>query len=262
MKLSIITINYNNAAGLKKTVESIIPYCSKDVEYIVIDGNSTDGSIDIIRKYADRIDYWVSEPDKGIFNAMNKGTEKARGEYLLYINSGDIINNDVPINEITGTLTGEDLIYYDIAVVDENKGSRFIKTCDDYLDFKFFVESTLPHQSTFIKREFILEYGGYDETMKLGGDWALFTDAVCLKKCSYKHISTYFTTYFMDGISSDSGNFKLIWEEKDRHIRTKYEVYNSFYEDWIAKRKELYKLKTSITVRYAKKLGLLKWLKL
>ena len=90
MKLSIITINYNNCDGLRKTIESVIAQTTRDFEYIVIDGGSTDGSVDVIKEYADYIDYWVSEPDKGIYNAMNKGTRAAHGDFLLFLNSSFI----------------------------------------------------------------------------------------------------------------------------------------------------------------------------
>jgi glycosyltransferase involved in cell wall biosynthesis len=89
MKLSVITINYNNAIGLRKTIESVVNQTFRDYEYIIIDGGSTDGSVDVIKEYADKIDYWVSEPDKGIYNAMNKGVAAAHGEYTNFLNSGD-----------------------------------------------------------------------------------------------------------------------------------------------------------------------------
>lgn len=89
MKLSIITVNRNNTEGLRKTIESVVSQTYTDFEYIIIDGASTDGSVDIIKEYADRITYWVSEPDNGIYNAMNKGILKAKGEYLQFLNSGD-----------------------------------------------------------------------------------------------------------------------------------------------------------------------------
>ena len=105
-KLSIITINRNNAAGLRKTIESVVSQTYTDFEYIIIDGASTDGSVEVIKEYAEatlpcgeglgeRL-YWVSEPDKGIYNAMNKGILKAQGEYLLFLNSGDwLVDKDV-----------------------------------------------------------------------------------------------------------------------------------------------------------------------
>ena len=88
MKLSVITINYNNRDGLHKTIASVVNQSWREFEYIVIDGGSTDGSVDVIKSFADRIDYWVSEPDKGIYNAMNKGIDVAQGEYCIFINSG------------------------------------------------------------------------------------------------------------------------------------------------------------------------------
>ncbi len=84
MKLSIITINFNNAVGLKKTIESVVNQTSNDFEYIVIDGGSKDGSIDIIKKYDSKINYWISEPDNGIYHAMNKGILLAKGDYLEF----------------------------------------------------------------------------------------------------------------------------------------------------------------------------------
>lgn len=89
MKFSIITINYNNCEGLEKTIQSVIEQSYKGYEYIVIDGGSTDGSIDIIKKYEPSITFWVSEKDSGIYNAMNKGIRHSTGEYLNFMNSGD-----------------------------------------------------------------------------------------------------------------------------------------------------------------------------
>ena len=89
MKLSIITINYNNASGLRKTIESVVNQTSLEFEYIVIDGASTDGSIEIIKEFKDKITFWVSEPDTGIYNAMNKGIHSAKGKYCQFLNSGD-----------------------------------------------------------------------------------------------------------------------------------------------------------------------------
>ena len=95
-KLSIITINLNNAQGLEKTIKSVVSQTYSDYEYIIIDGASTDGSVDVIQEYRNKITYWVSEPDTGIYNAMNKGILKATGEYCQFLNSGDIlVDNNV-----------------------------------------------------------------------------------------------------------------------------------------------------------------------
>ena len=106
MKLSVITINFNNRDGLRKTIESVVKQTYKDFEYIIIDGGSTDGSVDVIKEYADKIDYWVSEPDKGIYNAMNKGIDVAKGEYCIFMNSGDVFFSNDVYNEVYEDLRG------------------------------------------------------------------------------------------------------------------------------------------------------------
>lgn len=262
MILSIITINFNNASGLKKTIESIVPHTHEKVEYIVIDGASTDESIDIIQQYSGKINYWISEPDSGIYNAMNKGVRQATGDYILFINSGDTIRPEAEINEILKQLTGEDIVYFNLEIADSFTGNSYIKEYPDHPDFKYFIEDTLPHPGSFIKKELLVDYGYYAEHLKITSDWVFFMDSVCINKCTYKHVNDYFSTFYLDGISSDEKNRKLIFEERNSHIKDAYPIYNSLYHDWVDKRTELYKLKTSTSVRYLKKFGLLKWLKL
>lgn len=263
MKLSIITINYNNADGLLRTIESIMPHCSEDIEYIIIDGASTDSSIKHIQKYTEQISYLVSEPDKGVFDAMNKGLSKATGDYLLFMNSGDILNKDIDLKKTISHLAGgEDIIFHNIEIANCHNAKKQVNTCPDYIDFKFFAERSLPHQASFIKTEVLKTYGGYNDSMKLAADWAFFADAICLRQCSYKHINECFSTYYLDGISSDSANHALLWEEKEEHIKEHYPLYHSLYKEWRSKSQELYKLKTSVSVRLLKKIGFLKWLKL
>ena len=100
MKYSIITINYNNRDGLEMTINSVLEQTYKDFEYIIIDGGSTDGSLEVIKKHAAQIDYWVSEPDNGIYNAMNKGIRKATGDYLNFMNSGDTYHTSSVLGDI------------------------------------------------------------------------------------------------------------------------------------------------------------------
>ena len=109
-KISVITISYNNKEGLEKSLKSVTSQDYKDFEYIVIDGGSNDGSKEILEKYSDKINYWVSEPDKGIYNAMNKGIEVANGEYLLFINSGDELFSSGILTEVVPELNGADII--------------------------------------------------------------------------------------------------------------------------------------------------------
>ena len=100
MLLSIITINYNDKEGLARTMNSVLSQTYTDFEYIVIDGGSNDGSKTIIEQHQDQLGYWVSEPDSGIYNAMNKGIAKANGEYILFLNSGDVLIDDTIIKYV------------------------------------------------------------------------------------------------------------------------------------------------------------------
>lgn len=110
MKLSIITVNFNDAGGLERTIKSVISQTFCDYEFIIIDGGSTDGSVEIIKVYSDRIDYWVSEMDRGIYHAMNKGVDQAHGDYCLFLNSGDSFYNDEVLEKLSKFESNDDII--------------------------------------------------------------------------------------------------------------------------------------------------------
>lgn len=110
MKLSIITINFNNEKGLKKTLESVSIQTYKNFEFIIIDGGSTDNSVNIIKEYQPIITYWLSEPDKGIYNAMNKGIAQAHGEYCIFMNSGDTFYDASTIEKSLPYLDGTAIV--------------------------------------------------------------------------------------------------------------------------------------------------------
>ena len=181
MKFSIITINYNNCEGLRHTIESVVNQTCRDFEYIIIDGGSTDGSVDVIKQYANQIDYWVSEPDGGIFAAMNKGTSHAVGDYAIYMNSGDtFFTNDI-LQKVSVLNYSEDIqtgdIYY---------GTQFCPTVDN-VTMKTFYKSTLYHQGSFIKTELIKELG-YDEGTRGVSDWKFFMQALVFNNATYRRL--------------------------------------------------------------------------
>ena len=173
MKLSIITINFNNLEGLKKTYDSVVCQTWTDYEWIVIDGGSTDGSREFIEEHQDKFAYWCSEPDKGVYNAMNKGIAKAKGEYLNFMNSGDSFYEAQTLEKVfRESLTG-DLIYGD-----------WIRAYSDHEEFKeapikgfhsiVFFENVC-HQAMFIRSE-ILQSKGYDEDFRIYADWKRWMD--------------------------------------------------------------------------------------
>lgn len=202
MKLSIITINFNDAQGLEKTIQSVINQTYKNFEYIVIDGASTDGSVDVIKKYSDRLTQWVSEPDTGIYNAMNKGTRMASGEYCLYLNSGDFLaSNDVLEKAFSNNFT-EDIVSCTCFSFDEKH--EWLKTPPTNVSLFTFIGGSLPHPTTFIKRELINRLGGYREEYRIMSDWCFFLDAMITHNCSYRTLDIILSKFNCFGISTTS----------------------------------------------------------
>lgn len=177
MKYSIITINLNNKEGLRKTIESVINQNFRDFEFIIIDGGSTDGSTDVIKEYDDQIDYWVSEPDDGIYQGMNKGIKEATGEYLNFMNSGDCFNSSDVLEKVTSYqydadfIVGKDYHYNN----ETHQGHASIQPPRTTM-IHFFI-ATLDHQSSFIKRE-LFTNSLYDESHRLVSDWIFFTEKI------------------------------------------------------------------------------------
>jgi len=193
--ITIITINYNNKEGLENTIKSVITQKNSDYEYIIIDGGSTDGSVEVIKQYEDKITYWVSEPDNGIYNAMNKGVAQAQGEYLNFMNSGDCFYNKNVLAQIQPFLD-KDIVsgknYY------ENGIHGFTKKEISLLDL---FKGTLPHQATFIKKE-LLETYPFDETLKIVSDWKFFIESLIFGNATFKNIDTIVCLYDGNGISA------------------------------------------------------------
>lgn len=204
MKLSIITINRNNASGLSKTIESVVSQSFADYEYIVIDGASNDDSVNVIRQYADNISHWVSEPDKGIFNAMNKGIIKATGEYCLFLNSGDWLTDSNVITDFVNSNLTEDIISGNlIQVYENNKTTTWIPESKELMNFDCLYDGSLPHQATFIKTELFTRYGLYNELNKIVSDREFFLKTLVYENCSYNHFDRVISNYDMNGISAN-----------------------------------------------------------
>lgn len=226
-KVSIITINYNNLEGLKKTIESVINQTWKEFEYIVVDGGSTDGSLEYIESQKQYFDYWVSEPDKGIYNAMNKGILKATGEYLLFLNSGDHLYNNGVFKKNINKIVEYDLIYFDWEVVG-NSSSKIV-VFPDKLKFSNLFFGSLPHQATFIKKMLFNKYGLYDENLEIASDWKFMIIALFIYRCSYKHINVTFSNFYLDGISNQK-DFTL---EREQVLKEYFGAFVSDYNEML-----------------------------
>lgn len=211
MKISIITINLNNKDGLKKTIESVINQTVYDkVEYIIIDGGSTDGSIDVIKENLDKFSFWVSEKDNGIYNAMNKGIKVSTGDYLLFLNSGDYLKENNVLEKALPYLE-YDVVYGNEWKVNERYKGPYEAKYPDKLDEGFFRRTSLPHQSTFIRAELFKE-NTYSETFKIISDWKFFIEAFRSGK-TYKHMPFIVAVYDCSGFSCQ--HLDLMQQEKD-----------------------------------------------
>lgn len=247
--ISIITVNLNDVEGLKRTMTSVFGQTFKDFEYIVIDGGSTDGSKEYIEQHSDRIDFWVSEKDTGIYNAMNKGIKAATGEYLLFLNSGDELFNNEVLKGNKQYLEFKELIYFNIQV-----GEKEISEIVSYpkeLRFSDLFFGSLGHPSTFIKKELFEKVGLYDENLKIVSDWKFFILALFKYNCSYKKVDNTLSIFYLDGISSNPKNEDVITAERKEVLSTNFRAF-------LLEIKELYELKTVVqNLKKSKKIKLL-----
>lgn len=260
MKVSVITINYNNAKGLEKTIKSAIAQSYDDYEYIVIDGGSTDGSKEILESFSEKIAYWVSEPDKGIYMAMNKGIARAKGEYCHFLNSGDIYANNDVLSDVFHNKDYIEPLLRGIQICDSekglfrwyNQGNRDITLYDLYRD-------TLQHQATFIRRSLFQKYGFYDEAYKIVSDWKFFLKTMLGGETSF-YLNCDVVVFDMTGISNNPAFHDLMYKER-------YEVLNELipktirddYDRLLLMDKEARKYRRYI--RLGKFINKLKWKK-
>ena len=253
MKLSIITINYNNAEGLRKTLASVASQTYADIEHVIVDGGSTDGSVEIIREYADNeakgerleakgtenskadtpastlytlhltpsahVVRWISEPDKGIYNAMNKGIRMATGEYIEILNSGDILFDANVTRRMIERLDqinsqGEEnmgILYGNMTKVN-SQGKVVGKSGYTEYSLRQFYSSTLNHDCAYIRRDLFEEYGLYDEQLKIVSDWKWYLQAIGLGRVKPEYVDIDVTIFDDGGISET--NLALRYAER------------------------------------------------
>jgi glycosyltransferase involved in cell wall biosynthesis len=214
-KLSIITVNLNNKNGLLRTINSVFRQTFTNYEYIIIDGCSKDGSVELIKEFDGRINYWISENDNGIYNAMNKGIKRARGEYCLFLNSGDILITNTILEDVIPQLNDISVIYGDGLIEKEDKTLENF-TVPENLTLNYFYTSSLCHASTFIAKHLFDTFGLYNEQNKIVSDWEFFLKTIILNNISAKKVPYSIAIIKDGGISRDPTNINLLREEIDR----------------------------------------------
>lgn len=217
MKLSIITVNRNNAAGLRTTLESTFGSQPGfiDWEQIVVDGASSDGSFAEVDRYRGdpHLGWCVSEPDTGIYNAMNKGAAHARGDYLLFLNSGDSLLPDV-LAKVFAEPWDADIAYGSLVVTGKGPERIWVYPPPEEITPAYFLFASLPHPASFISRSLLAAIGGYDESFRIVSDAKFFLDAVC-KKARLSRIEFSVSQFvYGEGLSSNSAH-----NDSHRHER-------------------------------------------
>lgn len=214
--LSVITINYNDAEGLKKTMDSVVNQNWKGFEYLVIDGGSSDESPILMEAYKSNIDYSVSEKDKGIYNAMNKGIKAAKGEYLLFLNSGDYFENEFVLEKIfSNNRYTDDLLYGFIKTIKEGKTE--LKRPPEHLSMDYLLNHSLPHPATFFKKELFEKYGYYNESNRIVSDWEFNLKVIAIHNVSYKYLNELVSVFNLNGISSQQA-FEALRKKEGKEI--------------------------------------------
>lgn len=207
MKYSVITINYNHKEGLKRTIKSVISQTSTDYEYIIIDGGSTDGSIDTIKEHEGHISYWVSQKDNGVYHAMNKGIAQAHGDYCIFMNSGDCFHSPLVLESVEEYQ--EDIVCGQVSTFPSGHHKPTITLVD-------LLRISLPHQAMFIKRELLAKHP-YDEKYKILSDWKFCLETIIIENCSFRTIEIIIADYESGGISTNSNG--LLPKEREHILK-------------------------------------------
>lgn len=202
MKISIITVVYNNVSQIKKTIDSVLEQTYNDIEYIIIDGDSTDGSVEIINTYSTQLAYWECEKDNGIYHAMNKGWKRATGDYCLFLNSGDYLYDARVIEKVVQKIEENpaDIIFGNLFAFDEDK--NFVSSFKEPVSLYYFQHSFIPHPATFTRTSLLRKVNGFYEQYKIISDWAFFVNSYLIGS-TFKHINVTITSFYMKGSSSN-----------------------------------------------------------
>ena len=218
-KLTIITIVYNNVRDIERTINSVINQTYKKIEYIIIDGKSTDGTLDIVEKYSNQISKIVSEPDKGIYDAMNKGLALATGDYVLFMNSGDEIYDEHTVQEVFDSSPGADIYYGETEMYNDNwesLGRRRHEAPEqfDWTSFKYGMN--ISHQAIYIRKSILTPY---DLKYKYSSDidWII---KAAKKSSNIVNVHRYVAKYLVGGMSK---------KKHHESLKERFQIFTKYY---------------------------------
>lgn len=221
-KVSIITVCRNEVNSIEQTIKSVLEQDYSSIEYIVLDGLSTDGTINIINKYNNQIEIFVSEKDKGIYDAMNKAIDLSKGEILFFLNANDTFFNTHIVSSAISKMnsTGSDLAYGDIMTTGNHKNSgQIIKF--NKVNKWFLLQDTICHQAIFTKKELYIKYGKFDLHYRIAADYEWLLRVLIKNKAQTSYLNMIISNYSLDGVSNNPNIRNNILKEY-RQISKKY----------------------------------------
>lgn len=222
MKISIITVCYNSASTIEKTILSVCEQTYKNIEYIIVDGNSKDHTVSIIEKHKNNIFKWISEPDKGLYDAMNKGITMATGDLIGILNSDDVFNSTTIIEEIVDFHKINDIDASVGNIIQHKEDGKIVRLYSSkyWNPQKLKVGFMPPHPSIFFKKELFNKFGNYDLGFKIGADYELITRFFLKNDISWKYSGITTTAMLVGGLSSSgSSSYRLITKEIQKALK-------------------------------------------
>ena len=233
-KVSIITVVYNASKTIKQTIQSVLNQTYPNTEYIIIDGGSTDGTIDIIREFQDKIDIFVSEKDDGLYDAMNKGIKQASGEIIGILNSDDTyVENAVSIVVDSFKSRQMDVLYGNALLVDDTPETS-LYDCSDIEELWY--RMAIPHPAAFVRKEVYEKFGTFDTQYQIAADYDLMLRLYC-KGVKFGHIDEILTHFRKGGMCMVRAHEAMV---ESLSVALKYIEYCRNKEKYISKIKEIY----------------------
>lgn len=225
MKLSVITVCKNAVETIEQTFLSIYGQTYKNIEHIVIDGESSDGTINVINKYRSNISHFISEPDKGLYEAMNKGIKLATGDFIIFLNANDTFYNEKIIESVSEILNKNPdvkVLFGDVDFVSHDKTSSKITSYENVKDIFYFVNENICHQCIFYHRSLFKEYGGFSQDYKIFADWDFNINTIVEKKVKTIYAPLIISRFQFGGLSSDGWTYGKLYKEENNSLIKKY----------------------------------------
>lgn len=216
-KFSIITVCKNAINGITSTIDSVLAQNFTDYEYIIIDSQSNDGTTDIIRRYSLKVTHFISEPDKGIYDGMNKGISISSGEYVLFLNAGDKFTTEYSIAAVNSIIEQRNAEIYFGKIIWVDVDNKFVTTSKhEHIKYRSqLYNENFPHPATIYKRKVFDKYGLFDLKFPVYGDYEWNLRALVKHNASFFYADFIVTTFFTDGISNSSENILQKKSEND-----------------------------------------------